>query len=78
VNYFATIESAQEYLTKLEETLVETRAQIAKEMEATDKRTRRMEGLAIARYQLELGERRLKKLQQVLTNLRRLEKILCR
>lgn len=74
-NHFDSIESAQEYVTKLTESLVETKSAIEVELQTIDKRTKRCSGLMIARYKLEQLERLLTKGGKYLNDLRRLEKL---
>ena len=74
-NHFATIESAEEYVGKLDETLIETKADIETEMETLDKRTRRYNGLMIAHYKLVLLERHLKQGHKLLHDLRKLDEL---
>ena len=74
-NHFATIESAEEYVGKLDETLIETKADIETEMETLDKHTRRYNGLMIAHYKLGLLERHLKQGHKLLRDLRKLNEL---
>jgi hypothetical protein len=74
MDHFATIESAQEYIGKLTESLVETKSAIEAELATIDKRTKRFSGLMIARYKLEQLERLLTKGSKYLNDLRKLEK----
>lgn len=75
LDYFATIESAAEYLTKLEEVLNETKAAIATETPSLDQRTKRYNGLMIAHYKLERLTVHLKRSAKLLDDLRRLERL---
>jgi hypothetical protein len=71
--HFDSIESAQEYVGKLTESLVETKTAIEAELTTLDKRTRRFNGLMTARYHLERLEYHLKRGTTILNHLRRLE-----
>lgn len=72
MNHFDTIESAQEYLDTLSASLAETKSEVEAELVTLDKRTRRFNGLMVARYKFELLDRHLKNALKLLNDLRRL------
>jgi len=77
MDYFATIESAQEYLGKLCDVLQESCSALDTELASGLPTSRRIKGLLVARHQMDQANDHLKKSQVLLNNLRRLEKVLC-